>query len=164
MNAHRPSGESINIRSQSWLVHQRVARLKKHSWIASSAAYRLELLVLCSKFVNYFKKLTETTLTQQLIKGKLRTSRTPRRGSVNLSRCRTSLPFSTLIFVICSKAPRDQPMSRRYTLFGVTALVLIMLVATWLASRPDASIDQIETSRLKPVSYTHLTLPTTPYV
>ena len=45
--------------------------------------------------------------------------------------------------------PRDRPVGRRYTLFGITVLVLTMLIATWLASRPDASIDQIDTSHVK---------------
>ncbi|MEC8962155.1 MAG: peptidoglycan DD-metalloendopeptidase family protein [Pseudomonadota bacterium] len=57
--------------------------------------------------------------------------------------------FDSDLRYMLKSGPRDRPMSRRYTLFGVTALVLIMLVATWLASRPDASIDQIETSRVK---------------
>ncbi|MCK5922047.1 MAG: hypothetical protein KAG66_13985, partial [Methylococcales bacterium] len=40
-------------------------------------------------------------------------------------------------------------MSRRYTLFGATVLAMIMVVATWLASPPDASIDQIDTSLIQ---------------
>ena len=45
--------------------------------------------------------------------------------------------------------PRERPVSRRYTLFGATVVAMIMLVATWLASRPDASIDQIDTSLIQ---------------
>jgi len=57
--------------------------------------------------------------------------------------------FDSDLRYMLKSGPRDRPMSRRYTLFGVTALVLTMLVATWLASRPDASIDQIDTSHVK---------------
>ena len=45
--------------------------------------------------------------------------------------------------------PRDRPLSRRHALFGATILAMIMLVATWLASRPDASIDEVDNSQVE---------------
>jgi len=59
-----------------------------------------------------------------------------------------SLFDSDLRYMLKSGLPA-RSMSRRYILFGATALAMIMLVATWLANRPDASIDQIDTSHVK---------------
>ncbi len=59
------------------------------------------------------------------------------------------LLFNSDLRYMLKSGPRDRPVGRRYTLFGVTVLVLTMLIATWLASRPDASIDQIDTSHVK---------------
>ncbi len=57
--------------------------------------------------------------------------------------------FNSDLRYMLKRGPRGRPVGRRYTLFGVTALVLTILIATWLASRPDASIDQIDTSHVK---------------
>ena len=57
--------------------------------------------------------------------------------------------FDSDLRYMLKSGPRDRPVGRRYTLFGVTVLVLTILIATWLASRPDASIDQIDTSDVK---------------
>jgi len=59
-----------------------------------------------------------------------------------------SLFDSDLRYMLKSGLPA-RSMSRRYILFGATALAMIMLVATWLANRPDASIDQTDTSHVK---------------
>jgi len=59
-----------------------------------------------------------------------------------------SLFDSDLRYMLTS-GPPARSMSRRYTLFGATVLAMIMLVATWLANRPDASIDQTDTSHVK---------------
>ena len=59
-----------------------------------------------------------------------------------------SLFDSDLRYMLTS-GPPARSMSRRYTLFGATVLAMIMVVATWLANRPDASIDQIDTSHVK---------------
>ncbi len=59
-----------------------------------------------------------------------------------------SLFNSDLRYMVKSGSP-TRPMGRRYTLFGATVIAMIIVVATWLASRPDASIDQIDTSRME---------------
>ena len=59
-----------------------------------------------------------------------------------------SLFDSDLRYMLKSGLPA-RSMSRRYILFGATALAMIMLVATWLANRPDASIDQTDASHVK---------------
>ncbi len=59
-----------------------------------------------------------------------------------------SLFDSDLRYMLKGVSP-VRSMSRRYTLFGATVFAMIIVVATWLASRPDASIDQIDTSRLE---------------
>jgi len=59
-----------------------------------------------------------------------------------------SLFDSDLRYMLTS-GPPARSMSRRYTLFGATVLAMIMVVATWLANRPDASIDQTDTSHVK---------------
>ena len=57
--------------------------------------------------------------------------------------------FNSDLRYMLKSGPRERPVSRRYTLFGATVVAMIMLVATWLASRPDASIDQIDTSLIQ---------------
>jgi len=57
--------------------------------------------------------------------------------------------FDSDLRYMLKSGPRAQSMGRRYTLFGATVLAMIMVVATWLANRPDASIDQIDTSHVK---------------
>ena len=57
--------------------------------------------------------------------------------------------FDSDLRYMLKSGPPARSMSRRYILFGATALAMIMLVATWLANRPDASIDQIDTSHVK---------------
>ena len=59
-----------------------------------------------------------------------------------------SLFDSDLRYMLTS-GPPARAMSRRYTLFGATVLAMIMVVATWLANRPDASINQTDTSHVK---------------